>query len=83
MLKDSRWLGNLVGLLSTALLVAVVLLDPYNWAHIHNVWAATTIGALIALAGSIFAVKKTSRWWVILTCCAAAALLLDIVALGG
>jgi hypothetical protein len=75
--------AHLVGSLSAVILVAVCLLDPYRWAPIHNVWAAIMIGALVALGGSIFAVRKGTRWWLILTFCSAAVVVLDMVALGG
>ena len=79
----SHVLAHIVGGLSSAILIGVCLLDPYRWAPVHNVWAAIMIGALVALAGSVFAVRRGTRWWLILTVCSAAVVVLDIVALGG
>jgi hypothetical protein len=79
----SRGLAHLVGALCGIVLVATSMLDFYRWLPIYNSWAATMIGAVLALLGSIYASRKGSRWWYVLTSLSVAVLLLGIIALGG
>jgi hypothetical protein len=58
-------------------------LEFHHWLPTRNVWAADVSATLIAVAGSIYAAVRASRWWYALTVAEALMVLVLVLALGG
>jgi len=80
----NRKRGNFVGALCIAAQVAAFCLEWRPWPPGTPVWwFVDEIATLVAVAGSVYAAAKASRWWYVMTTIEALLAIIFVLGSGG